>query len=143
MCFFTTHKHTISRSINLRARVLSVSMAFTPHSICLPPSLSPSLSQSQSVALSQFVFFFAKRGWGRCITRISRTLCRFSFLFLFWCFFYILTMLVVVVNQLPNCILYIIFTRRKSQKRCAHSAQSQSCRNTKHNTQFYAIVVLY
>lgn len=66
MCFFTTHKHTISRSINLRARVLSVSMAFTPHSICLPPSLSHSFSIVVAVgcAVAVCFFFILKKGMG-------------------------------------------------------------------------------
>lgn len=105
ICVFATHKHTISRSINLRARVLSVSMAFTPHSICLPPS--PLLYRSRSRLRCRSLFFL-KRGWGRCITRILRTLCEFSFFILV--FLFILTMLVallLLINcQIVFCILY-------------------------------------
>lgn len=118
-------QHTISRSINLRARVLSVSMAST------------SLNLSQSGAKYFFLYIIYSAG-GR--GELLHCLCLVFFIILLsncsCCTMH-------VVYQLPNYILdshtrYIhICSLRKSQKRCAHSAQSQSCRNTKHNTQFY------
>lgn len=96
-------------------------MAFTPHSICLPPSLSPSLSQSQSVALSQFVF--CKKGVGALHYK-NFTYALWIFFFYFKCFFYFdYACCVVVVNQLPNCILYIIFTL-KNHRNVAHTQHS-------------------
>lgn len=73
--------------------------------VCLP--LSPLLYRSRS-GLRCRSLFFLKRGWGRCITRISRTLCGFSFFILSVSF--ILTMLVallLLINcQIVFCILY-------------------------------------
>lgn len=120
ICVFATHKHTISRSINLRARVLSVSMAFTPHSICLSPSLSPSLSQSQSVALSQFVF--SKKGVGALHYK-NFTYALWIFFF-FLVFLFILTMLVALL-LLINCqmVFCILFTL-KNHRNVAHTQHS-------------------
>lgn len=93
-----------------------------------------SICRSRARSIFFYIIYSAGGGGESCST--AYVLC-FCIIFLSNCS--CCTML--VVYQLPNYILdshtRYICSLRKSQKRCAHSAQSQSCRNTKHNTQFY------
>lgn len=118
---FLQHTNTQSQGQSTWGRVFWACqwLSLLTQFVCLP--LSPSLSQSQSVALSQFVF--SKKGVGALHYK--------NFTYALWIFFFYFSVsfyfdyacCVVVVNQLPNCILYIIFTL-KNHRNVAHTQHS-------------------